>query len=273
MSLSATNYNSRMKTIGAFILGLLLCTIGANAGTIVLEGKYQQKNIYVINSIAAEGVGFCVYEVLVNGEISSDEWNSNAFEVDLSVHGLKLGDDVVVTIKYKEDCEPRVLNPGALEPQPTFDASAIEISSSGLLKWTTINEQGKLPFIIQHFKWNKWVNVGEVMGVGTSVKNEYTFQTNPVSGVNKFRVIQRSHDGNLRKSDTVEFESPKPVVSFEYVKKEQKLVFSHETNYELYNVYGQIIKRGFGNEADVSNLAKSEYYISFDAFTQKFLKK
>ena len=118
----------------ALVLLTVLASLTGFAGTIVLEGKYQQKNVYIINSISAEGVGFCVYEVLVNGDVTSDEINSNAFEVDLSIYGFKLGDDVVVSIKYKEGCEPRILNPGALEPQPTFDATSIDISNGGLLK-------------------------------------------------------------------------------------------------------------------------------------------
>jgi len=257
----------------ALVLLTLLASLTSFAGTIVLEGKYQQKNVYIINSISAEGVGFCVYEVLVNGDVTSDEINSNAFEVDLSIYGFKLGDDVIVSIKYKEGCEPRILNPGALEPQPTFEATNIDISNGGLLTWETTNEQGKLPFIIQQYKWNKWVNVGEVTGIGTSVKNAYSFQTTPISGVNKFRVVQRSYEGQIRKSPSAEYISDKAPISFTYDKKLERIVFSGETNYELYNVYGQIVKRGFGLEADMSNLPKGEYYISFDSITEKFAKK
>jgi hypothetical protein len=262
-----------MKKLGVvFMLALFYC-MPALAGTIVLEGKYQQKNVYVINSISEAGVGFCVYEVTVNGDVTSDEVNSNAFEIDLSVHGFKLGDNVVITIKYKDGCEPRVLNPGALEPQSTFEATDIVISSGGLLEWKTVNEQGKLPFVVQQFKWNKWVNVGEVMGKGTSTQNTYSFQTTPISGDNKFRIVQKSQEGKERKSATVEFASDRTPVTFVYNKKTSSIEFSSETNYELYNVYGQIIKRGFGTNADLSNLPKSEYYVSFDSGTQKFMKK
>lgn len=263
---------NEMRKFGAIVLGMLL-SFAAHAGTIILEGKYQQKNVYVINSVSAEGVGFCVYEITVNGAVTSDEINSHAFEVDLSIHGLKLGDDVVIAIKYKDGCQPRVLNPGVLEPQPTFEVINIDVDSNGLLKWETVNEQGKLPFIIQQFKWNKWVNVGEVIGEGTSVKNSYNFQTTAVSGTNKYRIAQKSYDGKLRKSAPVEYNSSVTAVSFSYVKKTGALNFSSETNYELYNVYGQIIKRGFGNTIDLSNLPKNEYYISFDSMTEKFVKK
>ena len=149
----------------------------------------------------------------------------------------------------------------------------IQVSSSGLLTWKTTNEQGKLPFEVQQFKWNKWVKVGEVMGSGTSVKNEYSFQTNMVSGVNRYRVAQKSQEGKTKKSPEVEGLSDKEKVSYSYDKKSKSLNFSAETNYELYNVYGQIIKRGFGKSVDMSTLSKNEYYVSFDADTQKFEKK
>lgn len=238
-----------------------------------MEGKYQQKNIFVINSVAAEGVGFCVFEITVNGEVSSDEINSNAFEVDLSIYGLKLGDDVVVVIKYKDDCEPKVLNPGALEPKPTFETTDIKVADGGMLTWETLNEQGRLPFIIQQYKWNKWVNVGEVMGKGTSTKNAYSFQTNPVSGTNKFRVVQKTYEDHNRMSPAVEFNSNVAPVTFSYDKKLKSVVFSAETNYELYNVYGQIIKRGFGNSADLKALPRGTYYVSYDSMTDKFEKR
>lgn len=262
-----------MKQKGAVLILAMLCSFVGIAGTIVLEGKYQQKNIYVINSVAEAGVGFCVYEITVNGEVTSDEINSNAFEIDLSIYGFKLGDDVVISIKYKDGCEPRVLNPGALEPQPTFETTRIDVNSEGLISWQTINEQGKLPFVIQQFKWNKWVNVGEVTGNGTSTKNEYTFQTTPVSGLNKFRIIQKSYDGRVRSSSSVEYSSDKTPVTFTYNKKTKSINFDSDTNYELYNVYGQIIKRGYGKTADIANLPKNDYYISYDSTTEKFEKK
>lgn len=261
-----------MKFALALVFGLFTFS-ALQAGTIVLEGKYQQKNLYVINGIAPEGVGFCVFEVTVNGDVTSDEVNSSAFEIDLSIFGLKLGDNVVIAIKYKDGCDPRVLNPGALEPRPSFDATDIRVSDSGLLTWETVNEQGGLPYLVQQFKWNKWVTVGEVMGKGTSTKNAYSFQTTQVSGTNKFRVVQKSAEGKLRSSDAVGYESSRDAVSFTYDRRAVGIIFSAETNYELYNAYGQIIKRGFGTTADLSNLPKGDYYISYDSTTGKFSHK
>lgn len=259
----------------ASVLFLLFATfvVSAKEGSIVLEGKYQQKNIFVVNEIASDGVGFCVFEVTVNGEITSDEVNSKAFEIDLGIYGFKLGDDLVIVIKHKEGCEPKVLNPGALEPRPTFETTSIKIDANGMLSWETLNEQGKLPFVIQQYKWSKWVNVGEVMGKGTSVKNNYSFQTNPVSGENKFRVMQRGQEGGNRISPSAEYVSSKASVTFDYDRKSKKVTLSEDTNFELYNEYGQIIKRGFGSSIDLTSFPKGFYYLSFDSDTQKFERR
>jgi hypothetical protein len=265
------SFGRSMKFFSTLLL-VLAAVFTLQAGTILLEGKYQKKNIYVINSVAEAGVGFCVYEVTVNGEVTTDETNSHAFEVDLTIYGFKLGDPVIIAINYKDGCEPRILNPGALEPQPTFETQNIELNTGGVLTWETTNEQGALPFIIQQFKWNKWVNVGEIKGKGTSTRNSYSFQTIPVSGQNKFRIVQRSYDGKLRKSPTVEMVSAKRKVTMTFDKKTKAIVFSEDTNYELYNAYGQIIKRGNGGKVLMESQPKGDYYISFDNSTEKLTR-
>lgn len=245
----------------------------AQAGNIILEGRYQGRNIFIINSISSDGVGYCVYEVTMNGLVTSDEINSQAFEIDLSIYNLKEGDPVTVVIKHKDGCTPKVLNRGALEPSPTFVCSKIECGTDGQLNWETTGEMGKIPFLIQQFKWNKWVTVGEVMGNGTKTKNNYKFQTQLTSGNNKFRVAQKSYEGDLRKSQSCEVISNTAAVTFKYDKKLKVINLSSETSYELYNVYGQIVKRGRGVSVDCSTLAKGEYFLSYDNKTEKIFKK
>jgi len=260
-----------------------LCISGlAQAGNIVLEGRYQGRNIFVINSISPDGVGYCVYEVTMNGLVTSDEINSQAFEIDLSIYNLKEGDPVAVVIKHKDGCSPKVLNKGALEPSPTFSCTKtsptfsctkIECTDSGQLTWETSGEMGKIPFLIQQFKWNKWVSVGEVMGNGTKTKNTYKFQAQLTSGNNKFRVAQKSYEGDLRKSQPCEVSSTIAPVTFKYDKKLKVINLSSETSYELYNVFGQIVKRGRGVSVDCTALPKGEYYLSYDNKTEKLLRK
>jgi hypothetical protein len=136
-----------------------------------------------------------------------------------------------------------------------------------------VNEQGALPYIVQQFKWNKWVNLGEVQGKGTSNENNYQFKFVAVSGENKVRVIQKSFSGRVRASDTVSFNSDKVAVTYQYDKKKEKITFSDETSFEIYNKYGQVAKRGYGNSVSLSNLRSSTYYLTYDSSMDEIEKK
>ena len=117
------------------------------AGQIELKGTYQGENLYIKNPFAATGVGFCVYEVTVNGMTTTDEINSSAFEVDLSVFGFRLGEQIVINVNFKEGCSPSVLNPDVLNARATFFADNLRVEGNNIL-WDTSNETGPLPFKI-----------------------------------------------------------------------------------------------------------------------------
>src|ERR1044071_7067750 len=98
-----------------FILYFLALSIyynvcSAQGNVIVLEGNYQGKPLYVQNPFGPGGVGFCVTEVKVNGNITTDETNSSAFEIDLKAQKLAPGEKVEVRIMHKDGCKPKVLN-------------------------------------------------------------------------------------------------------------------------------------------------------------------
>jgi len=241
-------------------------------GVIVLEGKYQNRNIYVTNAITELGVGFCAYEIRVNGELITDEINSSAFEIDLSHYELKQGDDVVIEIRHKTGCTPKVINPGGLKPMPTFVTKNITIDDNGFLEWITEGEFGCLPFVVEQYKWNKWVPIGEVQGKGSIGINNYAFHVDFVSGENKIRVVQYGEQ-KTKKSKSVTYVSDKPAPTFIYNKKTQKVVFSEETSYEVFDKFGRLLKRGYGDTVDVNDLPKDDYWLSFDNTSEKLAKK
>lgn len=261
-----------MKKLGLTV-ALLVLAVAGFSNVLILEGQYQQKNIYVVNSVGNDGVGFCTYEVRVNGNITTDELQSSAFEIDLGTHALGLGDEVFIEIKYKEGCAPKVLNPGAIRPRPNFKTEEINLSNEGLLTWSTVEERGELPYYVQQYKWNKWVTVGEVQGVGTASMNSYAFQVDLCSGENKFRVMQKGYEREVKYSPVVNVISTTPKVTFTYSKSEKAVIFSAETNFEVYDKYGQLKKKGYGLTIDVGNLSKGEYYVSYDSSVDEFRKK
>ena len=194
-------YTMRKLLILPVIMMLLSPT--AFAGTILLEGNYHGKNLYVQNPFASEGVGFCTFEVKVNGQVTTDEINSSAFEIDLSFFQLQLGAPVEIRISHKDDCKPRVVNSEVLKPMSTFEVASIGISKQGMLAMTTINETGKLPYTIEQFRWNKWVEVGEFEGKGDPEKNVYEVQLTTIhNGQNRFRVKQKDHRSKPRYAES-----------------------------------------------------------------------
>lgn len=262
-----------MKTVLLSLSCVFLTVFNCLAGVIVLEGKYQNKNIYVQNGFSTSGVGFCVYEVTVNGMVTTDELNSSAFEIDFSTQQIPVGTSVVVQIKHKDGCVPKVLNPDVLKPTPTFETLSIKVNDTGIINWSTKDEAGPLPFIVEQFKWNKWVAAGEVQGTGLAGTNDYSFLVTFTSGENKFRVKQVGINKKPRYSPEAKIRAKTPAVSFEYVKQNQQINFDAETNYEVYDRYGNIVKKGFAKSIDFSNLENSTYYLSYDNTTSEFSKK
>lgn len=247
----------------------------SSAGVIVLEGNFQGKNLFIQNPFSEAGVGFCVFEVTVNDQIATDEINSSAFELDMNNFGLKLGDRVVVKVKHKDGCTPVVLNPEVLKPKSTFDIVKQSISSDGTYTWTSSNETGELPYIVEQKRWNKWVKVGEVMGIGRPGEHTYSFKVTPHSGENTFRVKQVDLTKRSRFSDVLRYtDSSVAAVTWGPVKPKDVITFSGNTLYEIYDQYGNIVKRGYASSVDVTTLKKDLYYLNYDSkMGETFIKR
>lgn len=255
--------------------------VNAQGGVIILEGNYQGRNLYVHNPFQSGGVGFCVSEVKVNGNITTDEITSSAFEIDFKPHKLNIGDKVEIKIFHKQDCKPKVLNPEVLKPKSTFEIVSMTLDKDGNLNWTTKTETGKLPFVIEQYRWNKWVKVGEVDGVGTPTTNDYSFKIVAHSGKNQIRVRQTDYSGQPRLSKPVDVMTDVPEVEYAPIKASKDINFflkgksdkAIETMYEIYDQYGNIVKKGFANKVDVSNLPKGGYFLNYDNKFGEFVKK
>lgn len=266
----------KLKNLLLFLLFTALYSVDGLAA-LSIEGSYQGKNLYVQNPEDGDGFGFCATKVTVNGDVMPGGCSSNAFEIDFSLFNIEIGEPVFIVIEHSEGCKPKILNPEVLLPKSTFNTVEINISSTGLLTWKTSNERGKLPFFIEQYRWNKWVQVGEVQGKGTSGTNSYEFQVAPHSGENTIRVVQVDHSGTKRSSKEVKFTSNVPVVEKNPVKVKDAINFTSngkpvETKYEIYDAYGNIVKKGVGTSVPCGNLLKGAYYINFDNKTEKFFK-
>lgn len=263
------------KVISSILLVFSFVFVLDAQKVMTLEGTYQGQNLYVKNPFASAGVGFCVINVTVNGQQSIDEINSSAFEIDFASYQLTRGASVEIKIEYKDDCTPTVLNPDVLRPTSTYVITKMDVTPEGLLTFTTTNESGELPYVIEQKRWNKWVKVGKIQGKGTSGTNNYSLKLAPHSGKNVFRVKQVDHTGlprysqekSLIRSATKEVfianENPQKIENSINFKDEDGK--TTETMYEVFNENGLIIKQGFGSKVDMSGLDKGVYFVNFDA--------
>lgn len=260
-----------MKNLG-IVLVLFLLVTQAKSGVLVVEGKFQNKNIYVQNAYGGSGVGFCAVEVKVNGHITTDEVNSTSFEIDLVALQLKYGDKVTIEIIHKDFCKPFVLNAEDLKPRPTYEIQTMNVNSNGILRWTASKESGPLPYVIEQYKWNKWVPIGTVDGLGTPETHDYAFKVALHSGENKFRVKQIGLGSLPKISSAVTINSGVEKPNYALTKDYDALQFTAETFYELYDDYG-IVKKGYGKEIKLDNLKKGVYYLCYDNQIAEFEKK
>lgn len=171
---------------------------------------------------------------------------------------------------------PRILNKEVLTPTSTFEIKYIKANKDGYLNWATINEHGSLPFIIEQFRWNKWIRIGSVSGKGVARLNKYNFNINFHSGKNKFRIKQIGSNNKARYSESVEYINNNPEITFipgNGGSVTNRIFFSSETRYEIYDYYGKLVKTGISQEIDVTKLKKGKYFLNYDNKTETFVKK
>lgn len=261
-----------MKILFSCALIFLFFSFSASADALVIKGVYQGKDLYVKNAFAPDGVGFCIYEVLVNGSVSSDELNSSAFAVDLSLYGFSEGTAVEVVIRSKANCDVKIINPEAIAPRSTFDLVSSRLEQN-VMMWTTTNEVGPIPYIVEQYKWNKWVEVGTVRGIGEAGEHQYRLEVPLHNGKNIFRVKQNDPAG-MRYSAKMEFESKLAEVSILTSKVSDVLRFSGVTQFEIFDVYGVLVGKGNGDYFNMNDLPEGKYFVNFDRhFGQSIVKK
>lgn len=155
----------------------------------------------------------------------------------------------------------------------TFMVQSIKVSDDGLLSWTTREEQGSLPYIVEQFVIDRWVKISEIKGIGTPTPNSYSVSTVLNSGENKFRIHQKGYDNKSRYSNAITYFSKKEPVTYCITNKNRTLVFSSTTFFIIYNMYGAIVKQGVENSVDISEFSKGYYSIVYDNKLGGFEKK
>lgn len=216
--------------------------------------------------MAANGYGFCVDSVLINGHAYTDKIKSSAFEVDFQSIGLAYGDSVTLVIYHQLDCLPKVLNPAPVTPRSSFETEYIKVENDSL-KWSTTTEHFKLTYIIEQYRWNKWIKIGEEDGMGLPKGNKYSFNVKPYLhfGLNEFRVKQIDYvqKPNISQAATYDGPSTECTISAQTTHRKDSLQFSKITLYEIFDVDGNLVKKGTSNFISFPHLKKGQYFLNY----------
>ncbi|MCZ4695520.1 hypothetical protein DWB61_11610 [Ancylomarina euxinus] len=216
---------------------------------------------------------FTIESISINDKEYTENMESSAFEIDLAHMGFKLGEDLHFCIRYKDSITPSIINMEAIQAVSSFEMKKASIDKDQFLNWKCSNETGSLPFSIQQYRWNKWVTVGQLRGVGTDGVNHYRIKVPIHSGDNMFRIHQVDYTEKDNYSDTIQYKSRIKPVTLVNKKVTSKLIFSAPTQFEIFDLFGNLIYNGFGNEVRFDDLIPGKYYVNYDNTIGEFIKE
>ncbi|WP_258540301.1 hypothetical protein [Parvicella tangerina] len=255
-----------IKVYLLFILSVIGITTHAQSSddccTYAFVGLYQGLNIYVQNPLDQDGIGFSVKNVQVNGQQVTEQVFSSAFKIDLSKHHLSIGDSVTIQFYYNSFEQPRIINPGGLTPFSNAAIDTIWFENDTVLHWCSSNEHQKFDYVIEQYRWNKWIKSGEVKSTGTSEENCYSFVPDLHAGENTFRIVQYGSNDEKKISDKISLHCKKPKVKI-LSNHWYTLEFSDKTMYEIYDEKGTLLMKGFSKKPNTDHLDRTIFYVNF----------
>jgi hypothetical protein len=154
-----------------------------------------------------------------------------------------------------------------------FRVSQIQIDSIGKIHWTVYNQDGVLTFYIEQLLNEHWQTVGQVVADGHVAENTFSYSPHLTSGENKYRIGWDLPAGSRLYSNVVRAQSKKEDVYFRLSEDNLKVSFTGPTFYMVYNPYGFITVRGFGDLLDISDFKPGMYCVTYDNKVATFEKK
>ncbi len=244
--------------------------------TMVLEGTYQGKNLYINNPSNAYDSEYSIIKATLNGRPLANIKSSNFM---VNFRGMYLGKYIKIELTYRTKGfpAPQILNPTSIRSSSSFQLIGNVEIDEDQMTWKTKYENSEEPYIIERDLgtglWSDWVLVGTVVGKGSRDYNEYRFALDHLSGANKYRIKQR--DGMYQYSyiPPVNFTSTKAPITLAESSVTSKLKLSSKVAYEIYDGFGRLITKGHGKVIDISAIRTGTYFIRIENKTQSFVKK
>lgn len=130
------------------------------------------------------------------------------------------------------------------------EISATAAQESILVNWQTITEKNNDHFIVERFNTSReeWEDLAIVNGSGTTeLAQEYSVKdSDPLPGINYYRIVQVDHDGRSSKSTIINAELNEPELSVFVDPATGELFFKGQNggDYSLLDLNGKVIYSG-----------------------------
>ncbi len=173
----------------------------------------------------------------------------------------------------------------SLNPLPVtwLSFTATKQNQTALLKWTTIQEQNTRNFVVQHsINSIDWSGIGVVPAAGNSsiIKNYNHIHTNPIIGVNYYRILQvdlddRSSYSVIRTLTFTKSDEPFIIIGNPVINGLLIVQVNTSIRLALYTADGKLLWQEQVNAGtkniDVSRYAKGTYLLKANSTVQKIV--
>lgn len=250
----------QMRNCCSILLLLILASgVGAQQKITFIRGFYSGKNVFLTNPKRSSGIGKCIDSIWVNGTSYPVE-NSSALEIRLTELNIELESSLQIKIWHQSNCIPKTLFQS--DDVNYVDINRVSIDSDYVLSWTSVGLNSGVCFVVEQFKWNKWIELSDTC---ISAEKSSAVLTGQHSGVNRYRVKSESiGSGGMAISESIELAANIPAVMYLFDHQKQRISFSASTAWEVYDSYGVLKMNGYSDGFDCSSLIKGRYYLNYD---------
>ena len=154
--------------------------------------------------------------------------------------------------------------------------ATFDIVGDSMVNWKCNESKNAINYIIQQYRWNRWVDWDTVKSTPGKDSASYSFNINKYvhAGLNKFRVRAVNELVTmLSYSKSISFTSSKlkaRAIARQYSTKNHIIDFGRKECYELYSKDGKLIKKGYTQMVGVAELVKGSYYLNYDNINTEF---
>lgn len=240
------------------------------AGEITLMGVYLGRSLGIHNPISADGKSFCIQNVYVNGFLILTNPNKSTFKIEFS--GTAINNEVIIKIEHRDDCMPGILNPHVIRPEKSFEFFEINISKDSIF-WTARGLMYYPIFFIEKLINSNWKIIGSAEGNPENLSERYSIKLSHRSGDNQYRIKCIMGSGDLYLSKVAGYISQKEPITFYPSRVYNKITLSRLADYEVSDIEGNILAKGYEKEILLSYLDPGLYYLLIEDKQEKFIKK